>query len=182
MAALQGVSRWTGERRLLISMVGHGRETLFEDMDLSRTVGWLNTSFPVLVDLEEVSDPAQRLRLVKSQFERVPQNGLGYGLLRYLNPGTEVSEVLRSMPQAQFSFNYWGPNLSEYASFESAGPFSGHRHDHQAPQDHLIVITALIVRDQLQLRWAYSENMHRRATIESLASNTVVELRPLIAR
>ncbi|MCB1037197.1 MAG: non-ribosomal peptide synthetase, partial [Acidobacteria bacterium] len=53
LAALsQALSRWTGEPRVLVDLEGHGREDLFEDVDLSRTVGWFSTLYPLLLDLE----------------------------------------------------------------------------------------------------------------------------------
>jgi len=48
-ALVQSFAQWTGERSLLVDLEGHGREDLFEDVDLSRTVGWFTTLFPVRV-------------------------------------------------------------------------------------------------------------------------------------
>ncbi|SDP82402.1 non-ribosomal peptide synthase domain TIGR01720 [Streptomyces sp. cf386] len=96
-------------------MEGHGREPV-AGTDLSRTVGWFTSSHPVRlavadVDLEEVLDggPAAGalLKVVKEQVRSVPGgDGLGYGLLRHLNPQTGA--VLSELPAAQIGFNYLG--------------------------------------------------------------------------
>ncbi|SDP82264.1 non-ribosomal peptide synthase domain TIGR01720/amino acid adenylation domain-containing protein, partial [Streptomyces sp. cf386] len=118
LAALAGaVARWRPETAngLLVDVEGHGREPV-AGTDLSRTVGWFTSSHPVRlaangVDLEEVlqGGPAvgELLKAVKEQVRTAPGgDGLGYGLLRYLNPQT--SPVLAELPAAQIGFNYLG--------------------------------------------------------------------------
>ncbi|QDQ10096.1 non-ribosomal peptide synthetase [Streptomyces spectabilis] len=101
---------------LLIDIEGHGREPL-EGVELSRTVGWFTSTHPVRVDLSDVDlgeaatgGPAAGvlLKAVKEQSRSLPGggDGLGYGLLRHLHPGT--AEVLSALPRAQIGFNYLG--------------------------------------------------------------------------
>ncbi|MGW4031103.1 amino acid adenylation domain-containing protein, partial [Streptomyces sp. NPDC004838] len=118
LAGLAGaVARWRPETvdGVLVDVEGHGREPV-AGADLSRTVGWFTSSHPVRlavtgVDLEEVlaGGPAAGalLKVVKEQVRSVPGgDGLGYGLLRYLNPRT--SPALSELPAAQIGFNYLG--------------------------------------------------------------------------
>ncbi|MEU6375590.1 amino acid adenylation domain-containing protein [Streptomyces sp. NPDC046909] len=103
-------------RSLLVGLEGHGREEgIAEGVDLSATVGWFTTFHPVAVDpgpldLDEALDggPAAgtALKRVKEQLRAVPDGGLGYGLLRHLNPDT--SAALEKLPQPQVVFNYLG--------------------------------------------------------------------------
>ncbi|QES45326.1 non-ribosomal peptide synthetase [Streptomyces venezuelae] len=121
LAALTGaVAHWRPETAsgLLIDVEGHGREPLGTDggVDLSRTVGWFTSSHPVRtstsgIDLDQVLDggPAAGvlLKAVKEQLRAVPGgDGLGYELLRHLNPQT--APVLRSRPAPEIGFNYMG--------------------------------------------------------------------------
>src|SRR5262249_12441691 len=78
---------WTGQRRLLVHLEGHGREELFEGVDLTRTVGWFTSLYPVRLDSAADADLRGRLRSVREQLARVPGNGIGYGLLRHLGRG-----------------------------------------------------------------------------------------------
>jgi len=61
------LAEWTGERTLLVDQEGHGREDIFDDVDLSRTIGWFTTIFPLLLELEKASHPSDALKAVKDQ-------------------------------------------------------------------------------------------------------------------
>ncbi|MBO0782150.1 MAG: hypothetical protein J2P37_25305, partial [Ktedonobacteraceae bacterium] len=113
------VARWRRSRgesnAVLIDLEGHGREEIFNDIDLSRTVGWFTTIFPVrldpgALDLEEAIGGGRAigraLKVIKEQLRRLPDGGLGYGLLRYLNP--ETGAVLAGLEKPQIGFNYLG--------------------------------------------------------------------------
>ncbi|HET9713567.1 MAG TPA: amino acid adenylation domain-containing protein, partial [Pyrinomonadaceae bacterium] len=82
LAALaQALSEWTGYERVLVDVEGHGREEIVEGCDLSRTVGWFTTIFPVLLEVRNSSGLGETLKSVKEQLRRVPNRGIGYGLL-----------------------------------------------------------------------------------------------------
>src|SRR5260370_27574266 len=84
-ALLEALWEWSGEREQRIDLEGHGREDLFPELDLSRTVGWFTTSFPVRLRLEG-EGPGAALKAVKEQVRRGPGRGLGYGALRHFVP------------------------------------------------------------------------------------------------
>ncbi|MFG2905203.1 amino acid adenylation domain-containing protein [Kitasatospora sp. NPDC048286] len=90
---------------VLIELEGHGREEFAEDVDLSRTVGWFTTAFPVRLE-PGTTEPGAALKAVKEQLRALPDHGLGYGLLRHLNPAT--APVLAELPTPQLGFNYLG--------------------------------------------------------------------------
>ncbi|TGV04274.1 non-ribosomal peptide synthetase, partial [Mesorhizobium sp. M00.F.Ca.ET.186.01.1.1] len=100
--------KWTGESALLVNLEGHGREELFEDVDLSRTVGWFTSMYPLLIQLEPNTSSEDALARVKEKLQQIPHKGLGYGLLRYMAQDPELVEKLKAIPQAPFSFNYLG--------------------------------------------------------------------------
>jgi amino acid adenylation domain-containing protein/non-ribosomal peptide synthase protein (TIGR01720 family) len=94
------------EGGLLLRLEGHGRaEHLVPGSDLTRTVGWFTTEFPVRID-PGGDDPGTALKRVKEQLRAVPDAGAGYGLLRYLNPAT--APELAAGPQPEILFNYLG--------------------------------------------------------------------------
>ncbi|GLF99153.1 non-ribosomal peptide synthetase [Streptomyces yaizuensis] len=111
------VTRWRHHRGIeqpttLIRLEGHGREEeAVPGADLSRTVGWFTSVYPVRLDLTGIpldgdDTPARALKAVKEQLLALPDKGLGYGLLRYLNP--ETGAELAAAPSGQISFNYLG--------------------------------------------------------------------------
>ena len=107
LAALARAARaLTGKGPLLVNLEGHGREEVFPGVDLSRTVGWFTTVFPVALALPPGAGPRESILAVKETLRAVPRRGLGYGLLRYVNP--ETAPLLAALPEPQVSFNYLG--------------------------------------------------------------------------
>ena len=115
---------------MLLDLEGHGREEeLFEDVDLSRTVGWFTSLYPVRLDpgALDLADAVlggaalgRALKIVKEQLRAVPGKGLGYGLLRYLN--RQTSAELRDIGAPQLGFNYLGRFADANGSDWSAAP------------------------------------------------------------
>ena len=113
----------------LLTVESHGRhDTVLPGADLTRTVGWLTTTYPVRLDLSgtDIDDAfaagpaaATAVKTVKEQLRRVPGHGIGYGLLRYLDPAT--ARVLSALPTPQVSFNYLGRFDTLPASARDAG-------------------------------------------------------------
>ncbi|AFZ17608.1 non-ribosomal peptide synthetase [Allocoleopsis franciscana] len=183
-ALVQAFAQWTGERTLLVNIEGHGREDIADDVDLSRTVGWFTTIFPVLLNLGEASNPGDALKKVKEQLRGIPNRGIGYGVLRYLSDDPEITEQLRTLPQAEVIFNYLGQfdqTLSESSLFGLTQESSGLARSLRGKRSHLLEIDGLVSQGQLQLKWSYNHKVHRRSTIETLAQGFVEALRSLIA-
>ncbi len=181
-ALVQAFAEFTGENSLLVEMEGHGREEIFDNVNLSRTVSWFTTHFPVLLDLGEVAEPGTGLKLIKEQLRSIPHRGIGYGLLRYLNEDRHLTNELAKLPQPQVKFNYLGQfdQVMSSSLFEPINESTGPERSLQSSRDRLLVVNGLITSGQLQLNWSYSENIHRRTTIEALAENFVQALRELI--
>uniref|UniRef100_A0A2P1CZA1 AptA2 n=1 Tax=Nostoc sp. HIID-D1B TaxID=2027338 RepID=A0A2P1CZA1_9NOSO len=181
-ALAQSFAQWTGERSLLVDLEGHGREDLFEDVDLSRTVGWFTTLFPVHLQLEEVDYPGEVLKSVKEQLRRIPNRGIGYGVLRYLYPDETIRRKLQALPQAQVSFNY----LGQFDQVLKASAVLGLAQEFKAEQSllnqrsHLLGISGFIRAGRLEMTWTYSEKVHKRDTIERLGFGFMEALRSLI--
>ena len=173
-AAALSFEEWTSRGDLVVNVEGHGREEIFEDVDLSRTVGWFTSLWPLRLRWVD-RDPAAALKAIKEQVRAVPRRGIAYGVLRYLGPRREFA-----WPEGQVSLNYLGRIGRDIASplgwsfaRESPGPTDGG----DGLRRHLIEINCLIVDDRLQLTWTYSENLHRADTIQRLSSRFLVALR-----
>jgi non-ribosomal peptide synthase protein (TIGR01720 family) len=178
--------RWTGRDQVLIDLEGHGREALFDDIDLSRTTGWFTTVFPVALTIPTGSDADWRavVRSVRRQLRAIPGNGLGYGALRYLSPAGSPAAVLAEREKPDIAFNYHG-QLDQamkvadselyYAFHESVGQA-------QSPDErssHLLSVVGGVRAGRLEFGWNYSANVHQRATIERLAADFRAGLRAI---
>jgi amino acid adenylation domain-containing protein/non-ribosomal peptide synthase protein (TIGR01720 family) len=183
-ALVQVFGKWTGVRSLLLDLEGHGREEIFDDVDLSRTVGWFTTVFPILLYLGETPHLGEALKSVKEQLRRIPNRGIGYGLLRYLSDDKEIAAKLRELPQAEVIFNYlgqldqvWSGSSLFLPAKESIGP----AHSLKGSRRYLLEVNGFVVRSQFKLLWTYSKNVYKRATVKRLAQDFLQALRSLIA-
>ncbi|WP_148662958.1 non-ribosomal peptide synthetase, partial [Scytonema hofmannii] len=183
-ALVLAVSRWVDSKSVLFNLEGHGREDIIEGVDLSRTVGWFTTMFPVVLKLSDTENLGQVLKSVKEQLRAIPNKGIGYGLLRYLNQDAVQSGQLDKVPKAQISFNYLGQFtqvLNREFLISLADESSGKDQSLQGQRSTSLDINAVIADQQLQIHWTYSRNLHAQTTIEHLASEFVCELQNLIA-
>ena len=184
LAALsQVLSRWTGSNTLLIGLEGHGREDIFENVDISRTVGWFTTLYPLVLDISQATGPGELIRAVKEQLRDVPQHGLGYGLICYMGGDAAIKAQLQAASQPEIIFNYLGQfdqALPEGSAFSSAPESSGRAHAASARRSHLIEINGGIMGGCLRMEWTFSTAQYRSQIIERLASEYMQELRDLI--
>ncbi|MBM7114700.1 non-ribosomal peptide synthase/polyketide synthase [Archangium primigenium] len=182
-ALAQSLRQWSGGNRLTVDLEGHGREDLFEGVDLSRTVGWFTSLYPVQLELPETAGPVEQLRAVRHQLRQVPGRGIGYGLLRYLRQDT--AERLRALSAAEVSFNYLGQldnAAPEASAFALAPERGGPARDERGLRSHLIEVNSRVQDGCLRLTWTYSANLHRPATLQAVAEGFLTALRTLIAQ
>ncbi|WP_271835357.1 non-ribosomal peptide synthetase [Dolichospermum lemmermannii] len=181
-ALAQSFHEWTGANSLIVDLEGHGREDLFEDIDLSRTVGWFTTLFPVQFNLGLGNQLEETLKLVKEQLRRLPKHGIGYGILRYLHPSSIIQNKFQTLPQAEISFNY----LGQFDQVLSASAMLGAVKEWKSEQSqrgycsHLLAISGLIHSGKLEMEFAYSEKIHKGASIEKFGLGFMEVLRTLI--
>ncbi|MBD2293369.1 amino acid adenylation domain-containing protein [Anabaena sphaerica FACHB-251] len=174
-------AEWTGEKTLLINLEGHGREDIFTDVDLSRTVGWFTTIFPVLLDLENIATVGDALKAIKEQLRSIPNRGFDYGVLRYLC--SDTVQYLAAMPQAEVCFNYLGQFdqvLQESSLFKLASESSGVERSLLGSRRHLFDINGFVTGGCLKINWTYSTAIHKAETVLSLAQSFLQALQEII--
>jgi non-ribosomal peptide synthase protein (TIGR01720 family) len=186
-ALVQAFANWTGQSRLLFDLEGHGREDIGADVDISRTVGWFTTIFPVLLELETTANPGEALKSIKEQLRGIPHRGIGYGLLRYLGGQLNTADIISNQQapwsQPQISFNYLGqykPFTPSDTVFQLSSEPSGPWYSPQGHRTYLIDVQGLVVNNQLRMSWTYSRQIHRQSTIEELANHFEAALQTLI--
>jgi non-ribosomal peptide synthase protein (TIGR01720 family) len=95
------------EDKILISLEGHGRERISDDIDISRTVGWFTSIYPFMIDMTNSDDLTYQIKLVKEDMRKIPNKGIGYGILKYLSNG-KYNDVIDFNNEPQVCFNYLG--------------------------------------------------------------------------
>ena len=179
-ALVQTFTHWTGGGTLLVDLEGHGREDLFEAVDVSRTVGWFTTIFPIRLDIGGVTDVGTALKRIKEQLRNVPNRGIGYGLLRYLSP---TPDPFGPIPPTQVRFNYLGQTDQTLQSSTLFAPASESRGPGRSPKGnrtYALDILTVVAGGQLRADWSYSQGMYRTETIKALANGYIEALRSLI--
>jgi amino acid adenylation domain-containing protein/non-ribosomal peptide synthase protein (TIGR01720 family) len=182
-ALVEAVGRWSGRRRLVVEMEGHGREEITDELDLSRTVGWFTNLYPVALDLEGAETLGASLMQVKEQLRSIPRGGIGYGVLRHLSEEPAVREQLKAGRRTEVSFNYLGQLdqvLDASSLFAGARERGGPQQSERGRHPYTIEVAAAVLRGELQVSWTYSEQLHARETIERVAADYVNALRELI--
>ena len=166
------IGQYTEQSTVQVALEGHGREeAMVPNIRLVRTVGWFTSLFPVTFQLESV--PSETLRSVKTTLQQVPQNGMGYGILRYLKQ--------ESMPaQPEILFNYLG-TLEQLLPTTSMFQFAQSLQVSRSPQQrraHPLEIGAFVTDGQLRIDWSYSSL--DEATVQALADGMVQYLQTLL--
>lgn len=169
--------------RLTVFLEGHGREALWEDIDLSRTVGWFTALYPITLAVGGNAHAGDALCRVKEELRRVPNNGIGYGILRYLSNDDGLRARLAEAGTPQLVFNYLGRfGQSAKSPYWRLGAIHHDTaRDGAAPRGAAIEVDAGIFDERFQVEWSFSRNLHRRDTIESLARDYMRALREIIA-
>ncbi|MGS2744405.1 amino acid adenylation domain-containing protein [Halomonas sp. LS-001] len=170
--------QWAERDSVLIELEGHGREDLFDGVDLSRSVGWFTSLYPVRLTPGN-AEPSSSLKTVKEQLRQVPDKGLGYGVLRYLKE--EPALVGGAYPQV--TFNYLGQfdrSLQGDAAWQLAKENAGQSRAPQSERRTWIEVVAWVQEGQLRFDWHYSREIHSEAAMYALQASFQAQLEALI--
>ncbi|UAA37203.1 amino acid adenylation domain-containing protein [Paraneptunicella aestuarii] len=127
---LKAYKRWLGGEAMLLKMESHGREELFDNCDVGETVGWFTSIYPLILSSGKTEDIGDLIKAVKDQYREVPNNGIGYGILKHINNDQEVIKLDQALPEPAIKFNYMGQldkSVNQDTQFQTArGLSSGH--------------------------------------------------------
>ncbi|HEY0465991.1 MAG TPA: amino acid adenylation domain-containing protein, partial [Polyangiaceae bacterium] len=172
-ALAQVLSEWTGRPGLLVDLEGHGREDVLEDMDLSRTVGWFTSRFPVW--LAPSASIEHGLIDVKERLRSIPDKGLDWGLASYL-AAPELRARARALPRAWVSFNYLGRfdevlGKDGHGRFGFAGEAAGDSTDPKLDLGYPLELNGMIADGILSMSFRYSPDLIAPEVVDALVAN-----------
>ncbi|WP_080427097.1 non-ribosomal peptide synthetase [Burkholderia ubonensis] len=171
------VSDWSGCADVLLDLEAHGREEHVADLDVSRTVGWFTSLFPVLLKVDAgPHDPARLVASVKAQLRAVPAGGISYGVLQDRLDGPA--------PQPRLLFNYLGQIdqvLTAARDWKQAAEPSGDGRNANQQREHLLDINAYVTGNRLHVAWEFSRACHETDSIRRVAQAYIAALESLIA-
>ncbi|WJK47548.1 amino acid adenylation domain-containing protein [Chitinophagaceae bacterium DXS] len=171
------VRAWSKAEEVLIGLEGHGREAIAKDVDISRTVGWFTSLYPVLLQVGNKREGAA-IRQVKEQLRHVPAKGIGYGVLKYINK--ELS--LQGSAPWEIVFNYLGQldNITKNKGLAIAdeSPGAGINGEHRVYEK--LSVNSFVLNGKLILNWTYSSKHYQEQTVRGLASAYLNQLQLLV--
>ncbi|MCS4312507.1 amino acid adenylation domain-containing protein/non-ribosomal peptide synthase protein (TIGR01720 family) [Pseudomonas sp. BIGb0381] len=175
------ICQWTGQASSLIQLEGHGREDLFDDIDLTRTLGWFTSLFPVR--LTPAESLGASIKQIKEQLRAVPDKGLGFGALRYL--GDEATrQAFSALPVPRITFNYLGQIDGSFDQpdglFALAAESAGAEQSPEAPLGNWLTLNGQVFGGELHLGWTFSPLMFEVSQIDALSQAFSRELTALV--
>ncbi|GAB1544222.1 hypothetical protein NUACC21_68980 [Scytonema sp. NUACC21] len=171
LAALAlALNAWCGGRRFLIDLEGHGRVDDIDGIDVSRTVGWFTSIYPVLLDLAPQAGLGYHLKSTKETLRRVPHKGIGYNIGRYLLPREEHSRSLLTQLQPAIMFNYLGRIDEDINSsvFEMASESYGDLISSESRRTHELEFSGIVYDRRLRISVTFSRKRFQPQTIQKL--------------
>ncbi|RBL88159.1 hypothetical protein DF182_32070 [Chitinophaga flava] len=172
------IAAWTGNSQVHIGLEGHGREDMFPGIDITGTTGWFTNKFPVRLDIESQASEGNMIKSVKEQLRSIPDKGMGYGCLRYLN---QVASLRHN--SWDIVFNYLGQLdniVSSSKWFKGAPEFPGEHISPAYPVRDYFVVKGIVTAGTLKIFWTYSSQQYHIATVEKLAAGYIAHLTALI--
>lgn len=164
-AFIISLQKWSSVHQIKIDVEGHGRENIDPKLDLSRTVGWFTTLYPVAVKFTEDSSLLQKVQTVLRELRSIPRHGLGYGILKH------IKRSLNNEVPSEVSFNYLGhihtAKTTDALFTLLSASVEPLRHS-KAKRAYLLDIEGGIFNGELKLNWMYSRNVHFESTIRNL--------------
>ncbi len=177
LAALAGaLVNQPGVDSFHVELMHHGREHSFRGVDVSRTVGWFSNEIPMLLDVGSARNLRQMVETVKEQVRGIPNHGIGYGVLRYLNRDS----ALLALPRPNLRLN----NQGDLSNGERLTLFQVQRVTFMAElgvHEQLINITVFMNNGCLNLQWMYDRRVYEEEDVRNLAENVMTQIRSLIA-
>ena len=182
-ALLLSLSEWCDAHNgqsIGVELEGHGRESLFEDIDLSSTVGWFTTLYPVSLKVVN-NDLGKQILSVKEQRASVPNNGIGFGVLNYISEDENLLDAIEEHPLGTLVFNYLGQmdagsGDSTVFSMRHAGtPVSPERQ-----RRHALGFNGFVKSGQLQFDIDFSQNQFSQEKVAILAKRYKENLAKII--
>jgi len=179
LALVKTLTEYSQTKGIMIGLEGHGREQIVDGLDISRTVGWFTSVFPVWLSLDSPDDEAANIKSIKEQLRLIPDKGLGFGVLKYLNkevtiPKEEPWEVL---------FNYLGQSVNMTGASKWFVP-AHESIGNNVNENHLftkkMVINSVVNAGKLITDWNFSTLHFNEATIQMLVKTYHTNLESII--
>lgn len=171
-----------GIQDVSVELEGHGREPIIPNLDISRTVGWFTSWYPVIIDVSGDDDLAGQIKRVKESLRAVPNKGVGYLILKHLSAETEWEDAERP----QICFNYLGQfdadsDYSDDAWFKMADESIDSNESPERRRENDFVFNGVVIEGKLHMNLLYSHKQYKTETVKAFLEHYRIELLRLIS-
>ncbi|PJI09448.1 MULTISPECIES: hybrid non-ribosomal peptide synthetase/type I polyketide synthase [Clostridium] len=165
------ISNWTGNEETLINLEAHGREDIIKDVDISRTVGWFTSQYPVI--LKAYKDISDTLKNTKDMLRRIPNKGMSYGIIKYLS-----KQNIDCKLKPEICFNYLGQADSDIRDniFKLSSIDCGDCASKSNKSLYSLDFEGIVLEDKLNISITYLKDEFDYSTIEKLIKDYKVNL------
>lgn len=175
------MKEWTGEDNILVTLEGYGRQEILDNIDITRTIGWFTTHYPVVLNMNKPNDIQYQIEHVRESMRRIPNEGIGYGILRYLANRDAIKDIEFKI-NPEIIFNYLG-QLDEDIStdvFTVSRIASGNNVSDKNENKFAITINGMVVDGRLNMSFSYNKKEYSQDTILYIAERYKKNLNKII--
>lgn len=167
------LKQWTGKDEYVVEFENHGRH--LDEVDVSRTVGWFTSLYPVKLILERDS-LTEQIKSIKEQLRKVPHFGLGYGVQKYLQKNGK--QRVKPEANSEIRFNYLGQFGAELNNnlFSYSDRFTGEDTDAKNRLTTKLELNLMIAEGVLSLEARYSSKSFKDSTIDTFCETFLDEM------
>jgi len=176
------IGQWSKQEEVVIGLEGHGREEISESIDVNSTVGWFTSLYPVCLSTNSNTAISEVITSTKESLRRVPNKGIGFGILKYMHPSEEIRQRLSTV-KWDIIFNYLGQTDNSIDSdswIARANECQGTEIGSKTPFNNKLEINGSVTNGELNLEWSYSSNEYNESTVEELITSYLTNLKELI--
>jgi amino acid adenylation domain-containing protein/thioester reductase-like protein/non-ribosomal peptide synthase protein (TIGR01720 family) len=166
------IKEWTGQSKILIDFESHGREGNYININITRTVGWFTNVFPIILNMINSEDLLEQIASVKESVLNTPDNGFGYGILKYLTSAKNKSS-LRFNLKPEICFNYFGQidQNCDTEVFNISNFSTGLARSVNSERQYTLEINCIIVDKEFMININYNRNRHKKDTMMQIMEN-----------
>lgn len=169
--------RWTSKPRIAITLEGHGREPVIDAGEITGTVGWFTTKYPVVLEGPANKDISLVIKDVKELLRSAPNRGIGYGILRYLTPASQKDNYrFRADPAIIFNFlGFSGDGTGADGSFKNSHEMQfsqmpgGLEKSPDSINPYALTINTIVIGSQCNCFFSFSNKEYRSETVTLVA-------------
>ncbi len=178
---------WTKDYTLSIALEGHGRENIIDEIDISRTIGWFTSVFPVYIKIDDHYNLEKSIKIVKETLNQIPNKGIDYAILKYLTPKVELSSIISDntiYTEPSINFNYFGQWDNVFLQkdiFKFAEESTGNNIAKENYSLYSLNINSEIKQGVFIASFDYNSNHYMSTTIEKFGSLFISRLKEIIS-